>query len=186
MEAFSGNLSGTGGLVTLTDSNWLMSIVIARQPHFPNQPRGVKVFWGYGLFLDREGNYVKKRMSDCNGQEILEELWYHLRIQELMKPVVDAGKVNCIPVAMPFIDSLFMPCAEGDRPDVLPQGATNFAFLGQFAEVPKDCVFTVEYSVRCAQTAVYGLFETGKEVLPVYDSIHRPDVLIRAMKALAR
>jgi oleate hydratase len=71
-----------------------------------------------------------------------------------MRPVVDAGKVNCIPVAMPFIDSLFMPCAKGDRPDVLPQGATNFAFLGQFAEVPKDCVFTVEYSVRCALCAV--------------------------------
>jgi|LGOV01.1.fsa_nt_gb oleate hydratase len=186
MEDFSGNLSGTGGLVTLTDSNWLMSIVIARQPHFPNQPREVTVFWGYGLFPDREGNYVKKRMSDCNGQEILEELWCHLKIQHLMKPVVDVGKVNCIPVAMPFIDSLFMPCAKGDRPDVLPQGATNFAFLGQFAEVPNDCVFTVEYSVRCAQAAVYGLFDTGNEVLPVYDSIYKPEVLIKAMRAIAR
>ena len=38
MENFSGNVDGTGGLVTMTDSNWLMSIVIARQPHFPNQP----------------------------------------------------------------------------------------------------------------------------------------------------
>ncbi len=186
MEDFSGNLNGTGGLVTMTDSNWLMSIVIARQPHFPNQPRDVKVFWGYALFPDNEGNYVKKKMSDCNGEEILEELWYHLKIQDLMKPVVDSGKVNCIPVAMPFIDSLFMPCAKGDRPDVLPKGATNFAFLGQFAEVPKDCVFTVEYSVRSAQTAVCGLFETGKDVLPVYESIYKPEVLIQAMKAIAR
>ncbi|GAA0698838.1 oleate hydratase [Marinobacterium maritimum] len=186
MEEFSGNLSGTGGLVTMTDSSWLMSIVIARQPHFPNQPKDVKVFWGYGLYPDNEGDYIRKKMSECNGKEILEELWYHLRIQNLMKPVVDAGKVNCIPVSMPFIDSLFMPCAKGDRPEVLPQGATNFAFLGQFAEVPKDCVFTVEYSVRCAQTAVYGLFETGKEVLPVYDSIHQPDVLIKAVKAINR
>lgn len=87
---------------------------------------------------------------------------------------------------MPFIDSLFMPCAKGDRPEVLPEGSTNFAFLGQFAEVPKDCVFTVEYSVRCAQTAVYGLFETKKEVLPVYDSIHKPAVLIKAMKAISQ
>ncbi len=186
MEDFSGNLSGTGGLVTMTDSSWLMSIVIARQPHFPNQPRDVKVFWGYALYPDKKGDYIKKKMSDCNGAEILEELWYQLRVQDLMKPVVDAGKVNCIPVAMPFIDSLFMPCAKGDRPDVLPKGATNFAFLGQFAEVPRDCVFTVEYSVRCAQTAVYGLFETGKEVLPVYDSIHHPDVLIKAIKAINR
>jgi oleate hydratase len=170
----------------MTDSNWLMSIVIARQPHFPNQPRDVKIFWGYGLYPDREGNYVKKRMSDCNGEQILEELCCHLKIQDLMKPVVESGKVNCIPVSMPFIDSLFMPCAKGDRPDVLPKGATNFAFLGQFAEVPNDCVFTVEYSVRCAQTAVYGLFECGKDVLPVYDSIHKPRVLIKAMKAISR
>ncbi len=185
MEDFSGNVDGTGGLVTMTDSNWLMSIVIARQPHFPNQPRDVKVFWGYGLYPDRLGNHVKKKMSECNGEEMLEELWYHLKVQDLMRPVVDAGKVNCIPVAMPFVDSLFMPRTLGDRPEVLPEGATNFAFLGQFAEVPKDCVFTVEYSVRCAQMAVYGLFETGREVIPVYDSIHMPSVLVTAMRALA-
>jgi len=186
MEDFSGNLNGTGGLVTMTDSNWLMSIVIPRQPHFPNQPKDVKVFWGYALYPDNEGDFVKKKMSRCNGEEILEELWYHLKIQGLMRPIVDAGKANCIPVAMPFIDSLFMPCAKGDRPDVLPEGSRNFAFLGQFAEVPNDCVFTVEYSVRCAQTAVYGLFETEKKVLPVYDSIHKPEVLISAMKAISR
>jgi len=186
MEDFSGNLNGTGGLVTMTDSSWLMSIVIARQPHFPNQPKDVKVFWGYALYPGNEGDHVKKKMSECNGEEILGELWYQLKIQGLMKPIVDAGKVNCIPVAMPFIDSLFMPCAKGDRPDVLPKGAINFAFLGQFAEVPNDCVFTVEYSVRCAQTAVYGLFKTEREVLPVYDSIHKPEVLINAMKAISR
>lgn len=186
IEDFSGNLNGTGGLVTMTDSNWLMSIVVARQPHFPNQTKDYKVFWGYGLYPDREGNYIKKPMAECSGEEILEELWYHLKVQDLMKPVVESGKVNCIPVAMPFIDSLFMPCAKGDRPDVLPKGATNFAFLGQFAQVPKDCVFTVEYSVRCAQTAVYGLFDTDKDVLPVYDSVYKPEVLIRAMKAISR
>ncbi|MFT7594228.1 MAG: oleate hydratase, partial [Paracoccaceae bacterium] len=167
MENFSGNVDGTGGLVTLTDSNWLMSFVIARQPHFPNQPKDVKVFWGYGLYPNRLGNFVKKKMADCTGEEMLQELWHHLKIQDMMGPIAAAGKINCIPVAMPFIDSLFMPRSKGDRPDVLPKGATNFAFLGQFAEAPKDCVFTVEYSVRCAQMAVRGLFTTGKKVLPV-------------------
>ncbi len=186
MENFTGNVDGTGGLVTMTDSNWLMSIVIARQPHFPDQPKDVKIFWGYGLYPDRKGNYINKKMSDCNGEEILQELWYHLKVQGFMNPIVDSGKVNCIPVAMPFVDSLFMPRSLGDRPDVLPEGTTNFAFLGQFAEVPKDCVFTVEYSVRCAQMAVYGLFETEKKVLPVYDSIHQIEYLIAGMKALAR
>ncbi|MFQ3237393.1 MAG: oleate hydratase, partial [Paraglaciecola sp.] len=186
MENFSGNLAGTGGLVTITDSNWLMSIVIARQPHFPDQPSDVKIFWGYGLYPDKKGNYVDKKMSDCNGQEILAELWGHLGIEDLMSPVVNAKKINCIPVAMPFIDSLFMPCAKGDRPEVLPEGAVNFAFLGQFAQLPKDCVFTVEYSVRSAQMAVYGLFETNKQVLPVYDPIYNPVVLINAIKAICR
>ncbi len=186
MESFTGNVDGTGGLVTLTDSNWLMSIVIARQPHFPNQPDAVKVFWGYGLYPNRKGNFVDKKMSQCNGEEILQELWHHLKIETLMTPLMDGGKINCIPVAMPFIDSLFMPRSPGDRPDVVPKNSSNFAFLGQFAEVPKDCVFTVEYSVRCAQMAVYGLFETGKEVLPVYDSIQSPEVLIKAVKAMCR
>jgi len=186
MQKFSGNVDGTGGLVTMTDSNWLMSIVIAHQPHFPNQSDAVKIFWGYGLYPDRKGNYVDKTMAECSGEEILEELYYHLKIQELMKPLSEAGKVNCLPVAMPFVDSLFMPRKLGDRPDVIPKGATNFAFLGQFAEVEKDCVFTVEYSVRTAQMAVYGLFDTSKKVIPVYDSIHNPKYLIAAMKALSR
>ena len=186
MENFSGNVDGTGGLVTMTDSNWLMSIVIARQPHFPNQPKDVKIFWGYGLYPDRVGNYIKKPMSECTGAEMLEELYYHLKIQDLMKPITEAGKVNCIPVAMPYVDSLFMPRTLGDRPDVIPWGAKNFAFLGQFAEAPKDCVFTVEYSVRTAQMAVYGLFDTDKEVHPMYDSAHNPKYLINALKAISR
>lgn len=187
MERFTGNAHGTGGLVTITDSNWLMSIVIARQPHFPNQPEHIKFHWGYALYPDRLGNHVKKRMADCTGAEIAEELWAHLGVQELMHPVVDAGKVvNCIPTAMPFIDSLFMPRERGDRPDVLPKDARNFAFLGQFAEVEDDCVFTVEYSVRCAQMVVYGLFETDREVLPVYPSRYMPKHLIAAVQAISR
>lgn len=186
METFSGNVDGTGGLVTLTDSNWFMSFVIARQPHFPNQPDDVKIFWGYGLYPDRKGNYIDKTMAECNGAEILEELYYHLKIQAMMKPITEAGKVNCIPVAMPFIDSLFMPRQLGDRPNVIPKAATNFAFLGQFSEAPKDCVFTVEYSVRTAQMAVYGLFDTAKRVHPIYDSAHNPKYLLRALNAICR
>ena len=186
MENFSGNVDGTGGLVTMTDSNWLMSIVIARQPHFPNQPNDVKIFWGYGLYPDRKGNYIDKTMAECNGAEILEELYYHLKIQDLMKPITESGKVNCIPVSMPFIDSLFMPRNIGDRPNVIPKAARNFAFLGQFAEAPKDCVFTVEYSVRTAQMAVYGLFNTEKEVHPMYEPTHNPKYLLDALIAISR
>lgn len=186
MENFSGNVDGTGGLVTMTDSNWLMSIVIARQPHFPNQPKDIKIFWGYGLYPDKKGNFVQKPMSECTGAEMLEELYYHLKIKELMKPVTKTGKVNCIPIAMPFVDSLFMPRTLGDRPDIVVKGVKNFAFLGQFAEAPKDCVFTVEYSVRTAQMAVYGLFESDKDVHPMYDSAHNPKYLLAALQSIHR
>ena len=74
MQRFSGNEAGTGGLVTFKDSNWLMSIVLAHQPHFANQPADVQVFWGYGLFPDRIGNFVPKAMADCTGAELLQEL----------------------------------------------------------------------------------------------------------------
>ncbi len=183
MEEFTGNVAGTGGLVTMTDSNWLMSVVLAAQPHFANQPDDVQVFWGYGLFPDRVGNFVEKKMSECGGQEILTELFAHLRISEKMQPTLQAGKAVCLPVMMPFVDSAFMPRVPGDRPQVIPRDAANFAFLGQFAEVPHDCVFTVEYSVRSAMMAVFGHFRPDKKVPPVYEGGHDPLALINAVKA---
>ena len=39
-------------------------------------------------------------------------------------------------------------CSSGDRPDIVPQGAVNFAFLGQFAETGRDTIFNTEYSMR--------------------------------------
>jgi oleate hydratase len=152
MNQFSGNEPGTGGLVTFQDSNWLMSIVLAHQPHFLNQPAGVQVFWGYALFPDRVGNFVPKAMAECNGAEILQELCGHLRFDlETMETA------NCIPCRMPYITSMFMPRKRSDRPLPVPRGSRNLAFISQFVEIPDDVVFTVEYSVRAAQMAVYEL-----------------------------
>ena len=103
-----------------------------------------------------------------------------------MAPVMASDRlVNCIPVAMPFIDSLFMPRALGDRPAVIPEGSENFAFLGQFTEVEDDCVFTVEYTVRTAMEAVYGFFDCGTEPPPVYVGAHNPLALVRAAAAIS-
>ncbi len=184
MERFTGNVAGTGGLVTFTDSNWLMSLVLARQPHFRGQPENIHVFWGYGLFPDQRGNRVTKKMSECTGEEIIEELCHHLRVTDKQSEYF-AGAI-CIPCIMPFIDSQFLPRKPGDRPRVVPRGAVNFAFIGQFAEVPDDCVFTVEYSVRTAQTAVYSLLGLGKEVSPIYRGHHDIHVLIDALSAVRR
>lgn len=182
MEEFTGNVAGTGGLVTLTDSNWLMSVVLPHQPHFINQPDGVNVFWGYGLFPDERGNFVDKKMSECTGADILVELWRHLRFDAHLPVMLETA--NCIPCMMPFITSQFMPRTLGDRPQVRPTGTTNLAFIGQFCEIPDDVVFTVEYSVRSAQTAVYSLFTTGKDVSPLYKGQHDLGILLNAMKTM--
>jgi oleate hydratase len=181
MNQFSGNEAGTGGLVTFKDSNWLMSIVLAHQPHFINQPADVQVFWGYSLFPDRVGNFVPKPMAECNGVEILQELCGHLRFD--LETVKSA---NCIPCRMPYITSMFMPRLRSDRPLPVPRGSRNFAFLSQFVEIPADTVFTVEYSVRAAQMAVHQLLGISREVPPVtpHDkSLHAEfEALIKAFK----
>lgn len=183
MEAFTGNSAGTGGLVTFKHSNWLMSIVLAYQPHFSNQPDRVWVFWGYALHPERRGDLVNKPMLECSGREILEELVHHLPLGDDRKRVF--ASANCIPCAMPFITSQFMPRVRGDRPAVVPTGARNFAFLGQFCELPDDTVFTVEYSVRTAQVAVYTLLNLDRKVTPLYRGYLRPGVVFRALRALA-
>ncbi|QBD77779.1 oleate hydratase [Ktedonosporobacter rubrisoli] len=182
MEEWTGNAPGTGALVTLKDSNWLMSVVLAYQPHFLNQPADVSVFWGYGLFVDKEGNFVKKKMSECTGKEILIELLSHLRFQDDLQRIVDTS--ICIPCMMPYITSQFLTRSKGDRPPVVPEQASNLAFIGQFTEVPEDVVFTVEYSVRTAQIAVYTLLGMDKQPPSIYEGQHDPRVLATALKML--
>jgi oleate hydratase len=162
MSDFSGNDAGTGGLVTFKDSHWLLSVVLAHQPHFLNQTPGTQVFWGYSLFGDRIGNFVAKPMAECNGAEILRELCGHLRFDlDIMT------SATCIPCRMPYITSQFMPRLHGDRPLPVPPNSKNLAFISQFVEIPDDTVFTVEYSVRAAQMAVYELLHLDKTVPPV-------------------
>ncbi len=182
MEKFTGNAAGTGGLVTMTDSNWLMSVVLARQPHFLNQPENIQVCWGYGLFPDARGNFVKKKMSECTGREILIELLSHLRFTDDKEKILSTSK--CIPCMMPFITSQFLPRARGDRPLVIPRGCANIAFIGQYCEIPDDVVFTVEYSIRSAQTAVYSLLHLDKEVTPMYKGQYDIGVLYDATRTL--
>jgi oleate hydratase len=162
MQKFSGNEAGTGGLVTFKDSNWLMSIVLAYQPHFIDQPVDVQVFWGYALFPDRVGNFVPKPMAECNGAEILQELCGHLRFD-----LDTVASANCIPCRMPYITSMFMPRSHTDRPLPIPHNSRNLAFISQFVEIPDDVVFTVEYSVRVAQMAVYQFLNIDKKIPPI-------------------
>jgi len=182
IEAFSGNEPGTGGLMTFKDSAWLMSIVVPYAPHFANQPDGVHTLWGYGLFVDRPGDYVHKPMADCTGQELLAELMHQLGFEDILADV--RASTTVIPVMMPYITSEFERRAVEDRPAVIPQGALNFALMGQYVEIPEDCVFTVEYSVRSAMHAVYGLFGVDRAIPPIYHAIADPAVSVQALHTL--
>ncbi|MFC4780205.1 oleate hydratase [Eubacterium multiforme] len=186
IEEFSGNIPGSGALMTFKDSNWLMSIVVAAQPHFKNQPLDETIFWGYGLHTDRLGDYVKKPMRECTGKELLTEFLYQLHLEKDMDEIMETV-VNVIPCMMPYIDSQFEPRKMSDRPKVVPDGSTNFAMLGQFVEIPEDMVFTEEYSVRSARIAIYTLFGVkDKKICPVTPYRKNPKVLKKALKTSFR
>jgi oleate hydratase len=182
MEQYTGNSTGTGGLVTFADSGWLMSVVMYHQPYFIGQPDDAFVFWGYGLRGDRPGDFITKPMMECSGNEILAELAGQLRREgEAEAWFKNATIITC---QMPYITSQFMPRSTGDRPAVRPKGAENFAVIGQFCEIPRDTVFTVEYSVRSARCAVHEMTGQCKPAPPVVRTDRNPLVLLRAARTL--
>ena len=162
----------TGGIVSCKDSSWLLSWTINRQGQFKNQKKDEVCVWVYSLFTDVPGDYVKKPMKECTGEEIAAEWLYHLGIPVDQIDELAKDKVVSVPTMMPYITAFFMPRTKGDRPDVIPDGCVNFAFLGQFAETPRDTVFTTEYSVRTAMEAVYGLLGVDRGVPEVWGSVY--------------
>ena len=170
-DPFSGHVV-TGGIVTVTDSNWLMSWTLNRQQQFRDQPKDQLCVWVYGLFPDKPGNYVKKPMTECTGEEICAEWLYHMGVPAEKIDALAKNHANTVPVMMPYITAFFMPRAAGDRPDVVPDGAVNFAFLGQFAETPRDTIFTTEYSMRTGMEAVYTLLDVDRGVPEVWGSVY--------------
>ena len=162
----------TGGIVSCQDSSWLLSWTINRQGQFKKQDKDKVCVWVYGLFTDVLGDYVKKPMKDCTGKEITMEWLYHIGVPEELIEDYATNSAICIPTMMPYITAFFMPRRKEDRPDVIVDGAVNFAFLGQFAHTPRDTVFTTEYSVRTAMEAVYGLLGIDRGVPEVWDSVY--------------
>lgn len=173
----------TGGIITVTDSNWMMSWTIHRQPHFKNQKPNETIVWIYALYSDTKGNYIKKPIVDCTGEEITKEWLYHLGVPtSLIDKLAQQDSINTVPVYMPFITAYFMPRVKGDRPAVVPNRSANLAFIGNFAESPsRDTVFTTEYSIRTAMEAVYTLLDVDRGVPEVFNSVYDIRELMRAM-----
>lgn len=162
----------TGGIVSCQDSSWLLSWTINRQGQFKDQKKEEICVWIYGLFTDEKGDYVKKPMKECTGAEITAEWLYHMGVPVDKIDDLANNHAVCVPTMMPYITAFFMPRTKGDRPDVIPDGCVNFAFLGQFTETPRDTVFTTEYSVRTAMEAVYGLLGVDRGVPEVWGSVY--------------
>lgn len=172
----------TGGVITITDSNWVISFTVNRQPHFVDQPRDVLVVWVYALLMDQDGNHIKKPMPACTGREILAELCHHLGIGDQLDVVAEATKVRL--ALMPYITAQFMPRAAGDRPHVVPAGCTNLGLLGQFVETRNDVIFTMESSIRTARVAVYTLLGLPKQVPDISPVQYDVRNLLKAARAL--
>lgn len=123
-------------------------------------------------------------MRDCTGTEICEEWLYHLGVPEDRIGELAQNSANTVPVMMPFASAYFQPRGAGDRPDVVPDGSVNFAFIGNFAETPRDTVFTTEYSIRTAMEAVYTLLDVDRGVPEVWGSVYDVRDLLHAATAL--
>jgi oleate hydratase len=170
--------AGSGGLLTLKDSPWIISLSIFDQPEVLSQPPGTSVWWGYGLFPEKTGKFVNKPMYQCTGREILSELLQHMNFAtstEIMKSSI------CIPCNMPYVNNIWLRRQRGDRPPVVPEGVTNLGLIGQYVEVEQDIAFTFEYSTRTAWEAIHRLLKRGPPP-PVYQGQYDPKGVWAATK----
>jgi oleate hydratase len=184
IAALTGSESGRGGLVTLKDSGWVLSLSIFHQPEIIGQPPGTSVWWGYGLYPDRNGDFVRKRMDQCTGAEILEETLRQLRFDKQLDAIM--ASPICVPCYMPYVNNIWLPRSRGDRPPPVPEGATNLGLIGQYVEVPREIAFTIECSARSAWEAIYALLKRGPAPPPVYQGQYDPKALFNALRAFVR
>ena len=150
----------------------MMSYTLNRQPHFKAQSKDELVVWIYGLYSGIKGNYVEKPIEESvQGLKLPKNGYTTWVFRKLIHEFASEG-CNTVPCYMPYITSYFMARKDGDRPLVVPNGSKNIAFIGNFAETPRDTVFTTEYSVRTAMEAVYTLLDVDRGVPEVFASAY--------------
>ena len=130
----------------------------------PDQPENVQFMWFYGLHANNRGTYVKKPMPQCSGEEIMREFLYYCGLEDKIDEI--------------------MPRKLKDRPEVIPAGNRNLAFIGQFVELEGDVVFTVETSVRTAMIAVYRMLLLDRPITPLFQGQYDIRMVNVALKTL--
>jgi len=169
------------GCITIVDSNWMITFFVYGKKYYRDQPDDVDIVHGYILFcMDRPGNFIKKPAQECTGNEIFSELLYHCGLKDKIDQILEHSYVSI--AAMPYITSQFMPRRIADRPQVIPDGCVNLAFIGQYVETPADVSFTVESSVRTAMMAVWGLTGLKKPQIPMYEPLFDVRVIAKSLK----
>ena len=173
----------TGGIVTVKDStdNWYLSWTINRQPQFKSQDKNMVLVWLYspeyqqGRQLCEEGHAGLHRRGGLPASGCTTSACRRKRSHALAHDACNT--TTCF---MPYINAFFQPRKESDRPKVVPDGAVNFAFIGQFAETPRDTIFTTEYSMRTGMESVYTLLDIDRGVPEVWGSKYDVRELLRA------
>jgi oleate hydratase len=124
-------------------------------------------------------------MQACTGQEIAQEWLYHIGVPtNKISELSTKANINVIPCMMPYITAFFMPRKNTDRPRVVPNQAVNFAFIGEFAETERDCIFTVEYATRTAMEAVYQLLDIDRGIPEVFASCYDIRYLLKGASVI--
>ncbi len=181
MAALTGSEAGRGGLVTLKDLGWVLSLSVFHQPEIIEQPKGTSVWWGYGLYPGRNGDFVRKSMDQCTGAEILEETLRQLRFDKQQLDTIIASSI-CVPCYLPYVNNVWLPWNQGDMPPPVPEGSTNLGLIGQYVDMPKEIAFTIECSVRSAWEAIRTLLKRGPAPPPVYQGQYDLKALFGALK----
>jgi oleate hydratase len=166
---------------TFKDASWVPTCFVYGKDYYRGQPDDVNVAHGYLLWTNRPGDFIKKTVRECTGNEIFTEILYHYGLNEdQIKKTLKHSYVSV--AAMPYITSQFMPRRVADRPQVIPDGCVNLAFIGQYVETPADVSFTVESSVRTAMMAVWGLTGLQKPQVPMYEPIYDVRVIVKSLE----
>ncbi|GAD94831.1 67 kDa myosin-cross-reactive antigen family protein [Paecilomyces variotii No. 5] len=158
IQEITGLAPGSQPVLSLPKSNWEISLNTPHQPVYHTQPDTVKVFAGWALHPEKNGNYVKKTMMECTGAEVLQEI-----LRQLDFPETLLSQAVTIPCISPLATSALLPRSHNERPEVIPHDTTNLALLGQFVEIADEPSLTMEYSVQSAQLAVDYFMGVKKE-----------------------
>ena len=121
----------TGGIITIKDSNWMMSFAMHRQPHFKEQNDQQSITWYMDCFLINQEIILKTNRTMYRARNYARvTLSFRGPRREIER--ISEESATTIPVYMPFITSYFMLREPGDRPLVVPNGSKNLLGTSQY------------------------------------------------------